>query len=279
MKRFLFLLSAFLFISAPSHALEFVPQCDMAQSTADVMQCLNTQKTQLQDQLQTAYESIFEDQSDGHQDLFRQSQQSWLEWRDAQCAWEQQKAENESLKRVEDLACSVRLTADRLRYLANENLAENNTPPEFGLFPRWMNVVTGENPDVYWDHASRTQADVDCDGMDEFILTGIRYVNDNNVPSLNALLAIAQNPQTGRPSAILLSVPVRMTEADANQDGFCSLPAYVAIEELPIDETVQDEPQCRAKLSFFDAQCADYVLEYDHNDYSLKDNAISDPQE
>ncbi|MCB9988099.1 MAG: DUF1311 domain-containing protein [Rhodospirillales bacterium] len=275
--RPVFWISAILLCTAPVMAQAqptpsskpFSNHCDRAKSTVDVLECVKNHHEDTMGRLNNVYQTLIapapetsgdEAQmpvlSDEEKEALKTAQQSWIAYRDAECGWEKTRAAAPALERIDELACLTELTAARIeRLLLLKGRATGETPREFGERPRWMNVVAAENPDVFWRYGSGLEADLDCDGTAENIMTGVLFKDPSNgeAASVSMALVIAGNPQTGRPAAHVLYVPVVPDEASApaTEPFLCR-----AAVDLSLDgQEAPDNEVCLAILKIDDKTC------------------------
>ena len=215
MHKNFFLLGVFLIVQAiipPVYAetLKSSHSCMNAKNTADILACAKDQNDLAQERLSGVFEKIISNHTEESLLLFRQAQTNWLLYRNEECEWEESKAENEALKRIEKLSCLARLTNIRAKLL--DPMAQNvDSKPEkmIEVIPRWMNVLLEEYPTAFWKYGTFIDLDMNGDGIDEKVITGLEIKESLYLAgSSRALVAIIENPVTGRPKINLLSWPV-----------------------------------------------------------------------
>lgn len=239
--------------------------CDQADSTAATQDCLKRHLKSAQNRLNKIYQKLGDGLEGEKLGELKALQKSWLEYRDAECMWEAERSANPSLKRVNELSCMARVTEDRADILmvAYADGDEENSRREYGAFPRWMNVLTKDNPDVYWNYGHRPSYDLDCDGEEEHVMTGVmtdvqkkEKDEDETAQSFTktAVVAVVQDPLTGRPAANIFKFPVMHEESD---NTVCHDDITVSFNQKPEkkkeDETMPD--MCRAYLSIKGKGC------------------------
>ena len=187
--------------------------CDTAVSTADVLACLKEQHENAQNTLNMLYGKISGALRDEELSAFRAAQQNWIAYRDQECRWEQSREETQSLRRVQELSCLTRLTNLRSEVLAHQ-IKDTSIQGirKMSPFPGWMNVLAENNPDIYWKHAGRLQVDLDCDGLEEDVMSGIS-IDPDPEKGLRPVVAIADNPFSGRPRTQLMSFDVSSSQS------------------------------------------------------------------
>ena len=178
MRLILTFLSAFLVLNiwaAGAHATQIFNFCEDAQSTADSMACIKKRHDNAQKHLNTTFEKIIKTQGENKDNIqaLNDAQTNWLSYRDQECKWATQQVENESLHRIEELACLTTLTQQRIRIL-EETLSRQQAEnvKEYGTFPRWMNVVAKNYPSIFWRYGDQLDVDLDCDKQNEKIMAG-----------------------------------------------------------------------------------------------------------
>jgi len=179
--------------------------CDQATSSADVMSCVKQQYDRAAQALNNLYEEALKNQNPDQAEAFRTAQSQWLDYRDTQCGWQAARAGTETLARIKMLSCQHVMSLKRAETLAmlldpHESLDSIVLVEE--IFPRWLNVLSQQNPEIYWQHGKRQNVDLNCDGIQEYIITGLSLDAEMRpVP----VLALAENPVAGRPVTYLFS--------------------------------------------------------------------------
>lgn len=243
-------------------------------------------------------------------DTLETIQKDWIAFRDEQCKWDSELAESPSLRRVYELSCITDLTEKRSDYLYNilGNEMDDN-PREFGGTPRWMNVLTMEHPDVFWRHGQIVRADVNCDDRDEYIMGGVAFktfhipadtgvtaegdaetataADDMFDKSREIVIAVADNPVTGKPKTQILKIPVYThpentgTVSDGTHIGLCREQVTMALAALPEDSQLDDSeqtehadnedtsPSCAKILQISDHVCQPLMLRWSGAAYDL----------
>ncbi len=217
---FLIFIPALLIIASGKAALsqKSADYCDKVESTADAMACINRNKQDIQKRLNEIYAALLEEQGETNKSLLGTAQTLWVAYRDAQCSWETGNVKTPALERVSELSCLTALTKIRTDLLASIlNREKEETPREFGTNPRWMNVLAHDYPDVFWRYGHWIRTDMDCDGNEEQVMSGISFSdkgedNVDGVQNINVVLAISNNPETGKPKANIFRIPVTKKE-------------------------------------------------------------------
>lgn len=259
--------------------------CDKTDSTAAVLDCLNRETQRVQDRLSATFKTVIEEQSEETRTLLNDSQKDWLIYRDSQCRWETGLSETPALTRVYELACLRDLTEDRAALLsAVSSRQKEKTPREFGSQPRWMTILAETHPDIFWRYGDWKSADLDCDGEDEEIMTGIAVarIQDSVVVGnqdakeqahhqIEIVIAVSENPVTGKPRAQLVRLPV--TETPQGGAPHICRPS-VRLEVLDTNGDMMEKtegeagkPACARRLKIEDSACAPVEIMWDGKEY------------
>jgi uncharacterized protein YecT (DUF1311 family) len=117
--RFPILMVFALVLSAAPLRAETAPEdCNDANSTAQIVQCLATQTADWDRRLNTAYQKLLNTLPARRRDRLRSTQRLWVQFRDANCAYF---ASGEgTIGRIEAGQCMLRLTAARAQELESE---------------------------------------------------------------------------------------------------------------------------------------------------------------
>ena len=150
--------------------------------------------------------------------------------------WESQQHDDIALKRVNELSCMARVTEDRADLLTFTYGDDAVMPGELGTFPRWMNVVAKENPKVFWNYATRMQADLNCDEQAEAIMVGRGVANDVHV-------VVVENPSVGKPSVNSFEFLAR----DLETDELCLDDIVIQVQDR--ENNLEDELSCGKMLN------------------------------
>lgn len=278
--RFLFVFSAVFLLgfNQAAHAQGHSLYCSHAESTAASQKCLQRHLDASKKRLNRVYQELNKTVEGDALEKLKELQVSWLAYRDAECSWEASLSENPSLKRVNELSCLARVTDDRADILSvalqDEKASDDQseTQREYGAFPRWMNVVAKQAPKVTWNYKDRTRFDLDCDGDDEFVMTGLSYKASED-PVLHTVMyhvALSENPPVGKPT-------VRMFDFDViaeNQDGedICSVSPNMSFTagEQNQDSDNEVDVSCSARLTLKSKNCQDQVIYWSGTEYALE---------
>lgn len=243
--------------------------CPNAQSTADTQKCLKKYLDNSQKRLNSVYKKLTGLVDDDSLDNLKQLQNDWILYRDKECGWEVSLSENPSLKRINELFCLSNMTESRANLLAAilQDKAENEGQGKFGNFPRWMNVVAKKEPKATWNYKDRARFDLNCDGDDEFIMSGVSFETTSDPSLYTAVyhISISENPAIGKPSAKIFDFPVS-AEKDSGIDGLCSLfPDFNLIDNKNGSGDV-----CASKLELQNKGCDNYFIYWSGKEYKLE---------
>jgi len=128
--------------------------------------------------------------------------------------------------------------------------------------PKWMNVLASENPDIFWRYGERLSADLNCDAQKEEVISGVELKQDGAV---HAVLAIADNPSTGRPHAQVFSFPVVKESAD---NALCSEKLKFSVVQSPQSDK-EETVSCKVALQVQDNVCASYMFLLQGDQFAL----------
>lgn len=224
--------------------------CDQADSSAATQACLKKHLQSAQKRLNSIYKSLSDKLEPEKLEEMKELQKNWLAYRDSECMWESENSITPSMKRLNELSCMARLTEDRadildVVYADGKQVTERK---EYGTFPRWMNVLSKDHPDVFWGYGRRTEHDLNCDGEEEQIMQGILTKlskTDSENPkeenqklfSKQVVLAIVENQSVGRPSATVLEFPVQQ---EAGPNAVCSDRVSLQVKTNPPEKKSDD---------------------------------------
>ena len=153
--------------------------CDNIKSTAEAMECVKTKKEKAQKDLNELFDEFAGTLEADDLAVFRKAQKEWLKFRGQQCELESALAQKDSLKTLYKMECVEKLTRARLAHLGGlMGWSSSDEPREFGKFPKWVNVIEAEHPNIFWELKSSVTTDLDCDGDMEHALTGIEILPD-----------------------------------------------------------------------------------------------------
>ena len=242
--------------------------CDQADSSAATQACLKKHLQSAQKRLNAIYKRLGEKLDPEKQEEMKELQKSWLAYRDGECMWESENSVTPSMKRLNELSCMARVTEDRadiLDVVYAEGQQEGGLK-EYSGFPRWMNVVAKDHPDVFWNYGKRTAYDLNCDGEEEQIMQGVlteltkitgegETEGNQKLFSTQAVLAVVQNQTIGRPTATILEFPV---EKEPQTNAVCTDKMSLHFKQNPAKEKTdeQEEPmECGAYIEINTKGC------------------------
>lgn len=269
--------------------------CGQADSTAASQSCLKRHLDSAQRKLNTVYKKLIEKLEGDTLVELKELQTTWLRYRDTECMWEAARSITPSLKRVNEISCMARVTEDRLDLLsiALSDHSEEGAQREYGSFPRWMNVVAKDYPGVYWNYGKRSRFDLDCDEEDEFVMQGFttkeqkvsRVGEEEEGPfplnfEKNIVVAIAQNPPTGRPTVKIFSFPVQDIEGE---NTVCSDAVTIEYAQKPeenitdVEDEVKEPVACKAYLKINNKGCKPKIISWTSKEFALEaEDAVED---
>lgn len=256
--------------------------CSHADSTAASQKCLQRHLNAAQSRLNGVYQELNKTVEGEALAELKELQASWLIYRDTECGWEASLSENPSLKRANELSCLARVTDDRADILSvalndEEKLDDQaETQREYGSFPRWMNVIAKQEPKANWNYKDRTRFDLDCDGDDEYIMTGVS-IKSSEEPYLHTAIyhvAVAENPPIGKPVVKIFDFSIGAKDG-TEETSVCSVSpimSYLA-QEKDQNEENQEEAVCTARLMLKSKNCSDQVIYWSGKEYTLEKSA------
>jgi uncharacterized protein YecT (DUF1311 family) len=244
--------------------------CAAATSTGDILACVNRHRQDAQIRLNMVFVDLMKSlESEAVQDRLHEAQNAWLIYRDDQCAFERMHAETPALERIVELSCIATLTEARAELLAMALYHRaSGKPREFGTFPRWMNVLSHDYPDVFWRYHNSLETDLDCDGQKDMILSGVSIIGNaqnKDAPEVKVVLAVSTNPPTGRPETEILRFPVKTGAGE--EYSFCDPAVKIRAGEA------QGNTNCSAALFVEDGQCSAFRIIHDGTGYMAAGSA------
>lgn len=286
------LLSAPVFAEAQGH----IAYCDDASSTAALQNCVNRHHTAAQERLNKVYETLSATLDEEAQGTLRELQASWLEYRDAECDWEAGRVETEGLKKIYELSCETLMTENRASLLeATYKNEDEGKQADLAGFPRWMNALTEDHPDVFWRFGERERLDLNCDGTEDVVMLGagvsrIKVLEGSEAAmeegesgrtphALDVVVAITENLPTGRPKSQLFRLPITQS-----LEGPSLCTDKVSLKQITLDlpedtteedasegqsEAANDQPVCMHQVQILGKQCKPVTLSWSGKDYIL----------
>ncbi len=240
--------------------------CQGIDSTAAVQACLKRHRDSAQRDLNKIYDLMTGSLEGEDLETLKTIHESWLAYRDAECEWEAQRTATASLKQINKLSCLARMTEDRAAVLKTAHMDDEDpdTQRQFSSFPRWMNALAKDYPSVFWDYGHRLRGDLNCDGNEDLVMSGIlldqgkRHEEGGELSHpVQYYVAISDNPPTGRPQAQILKF-------DVGGENICSLPVRMGLQDGK-----QDEETCSAKLTLTSANCDPAMIVLTGKSYGL----------
>lgn len=254
--------------------------CEQATSTSAVYDCVNKKKQDAQDHMGGTYRRLMEHQEDGQRQALSESQKNWILYRDAHCRWEAGLSGTAALDRAYELSCVSRLT--EMRNLILEAVIaeqEDAAPREFADQPRWMNVLTQSYPDVYWRFGEWVSEDLNCNGTDEKVMTGLSVTHidepvmidagnvekHESIRKVSLMIAISENPDTGIPKVVVHKFPIEEKREVSAEDGkyLCRPSVSIAVSGE------MNEESCDRTLVVDDRVCAPIAIGWDGATFSV----------
>lgn len=268
--------------STPLMAQGHTQFCGKADSTAASQRCLKRHLDSAQRRLNKVYQNLSADLTAEKLQELKELQKIWLAYRDAECMWEAQTSETPSLKRINEVSCMARVTEDRADLLTIA-YGEGNikgVQREYGSFPRWMNALAKDNAGVFWDYGTRTVIDLNCDDEDEYIMQGVvmtpMNLDDENAMgkafSQEQVIAVVQNPSTGRPQSDIFKFKVTGADSEAT---LCNDKINLKAEQktssdvATTPENVEREA-CGSTLTLSQKGCEDKVISWAGKSFALQ---------
>ncbi len=148
--------------------------CEGITDTSETVGCIKKELDFHQAAVNTLYQTLSESMDGDMRKTLADNQQKWLAYRDAECEWEEGWAKGQSLSRVYELSCLASLTRERSeRLLRAVHAAAPDTQPEFAGTARWMSTLIAQNTRVFWNFNTAQQADMNCDGSADRLVTGV----------------------------------------------------------------------------------------------------------
>ncbi len=261
---------------AASYGQDHVAYCEDVESTSEVMKCVKRHYDDAQIRLNMVYSDLTRmlDNSAEVSGLI-DSQNAWLTYRDMHCVWESGRAKEPALTRIYELSCITTLTEKRAENLSMSLFRETQQRPrEFGTFPRWMNVLAHEYDDVFWRYGDRLSMDLDCDQEEEKIVSGVRFTMGANglLKGIETVVAISENPPTGKPRIKLFSFPVRaVNETPEDERAFCEARLDLVAISPETDRTEnRKDVRCSSAVYLSDEKCYNALVGWNGEEYNLR---------
>ncbi len=261
--------------------------CEGTSSTAAALKCLAAHKKNAEKSLKKASDDLVKNRDKKTRKDFIETQNTWLNYRDQQCAWEKNLVEGKVAKRLYEASCLSSLTDARAKQLSYALVSSSGEDiiPELGATPRWMNSAFNDYPDVYWTQKKNMSADLDCDDRNEEFMMGISYAQDKETNDYNLIVNIlaAANPIIGKPRLKRFKLPV-VTELDEKQGNIVCGPDFAMTSfeqdiEIPEDDAKEgsSEEICTKAIKIASKNqsisCPDLILKLEGKDFKLEQPA------
>jgi len=249
--------------------------CNMADSTAATQSCLKKHLDAAQQRLNKIYNNLETKlESDEKKQELKALQTLWLEYRDAECAWESEQTETASLKRINELSCMARVTDDRADLLTVIVMDDDldGAVREYGSFTRWMNVLAKDYPLVYWDYGKRFAEDLNCDNEPEQIMSGLKIKEDADRVSQEVIIAVMQYPATGRPKPTIFRFNV---SNESPEDSVCQRQISLKKGE---NEKEEGDETCTTFLEIKHGSCESRKINWDGKSFELEPLPVPDEE-
>ncbi len=251
--------------------------CKGTSSTASALKCLSSHKKIAEKALKKASDELIKNRDEKTRKNFIETQNSWLTYRDQECAWEKNLVEGKVAKRLYEASCLASLTDTRAKQLsyALESSMGEDVIPELESTPRWMNSAFSDYPNVYWTQKKNISVDLDCDGRDEEIMTGISYAQDKETQKydLSVNLLVAMNPAVGKPKIERFQLPVVRKFDEKSGNVICSPDFSVTSFDEVVDKKVSEEV-CNKALKITSKNqgvtCPELVLKLKDKNFTLQ---------
>jgi hypothetical protein len=162
----------------------------------------------------------------------------------------------------------------------NLDQEQENTPRELGANPRWRNALVDKKPDVFWRIGQAVASDFNCDGNQEKAIAGVEFIEENAASQPHVIIAISDNPATGRPESEIFKFSIGKKENE-NSLSLCSTDVSLSIEnetskKSEKDESIQqgesNEKFCENYLKINQSNCSTIKILWDNDHYKVIDS-------
>lgn len=253
---FIFLMAINGLVSAHDDATHNDGFCQTAQTTADLVTCSGQHLQAESNRLKILFDRIVTLYQDDLEKLaaLNDRQNEWINFRAQTCQAEANIYEGGSLARVQNISCQARMTADRSNHFISilNGFGEGDIPT-FSSPPRWVNVMINDYEDVFWTFAKNVMADLDCDGVDEILVRGLKKQDDE---SYKHVTAVIDRHKSGKAQIVLINFNDRKNCEIANDIDVVTLPS-------PKPEVNDTEKTCHQAVTIKTKQCGLYALSLD----------------
>jgi len=254
MKSILYTFAVFLLLlnSGNGNAADNKGFCKTAQTTADLVGCINDHLQSKTSHMEEVFMSVSEASSGDpeFQKIFENNQIDWTNYRDQTCKTEGLAYEGGSLQHVQELHCRARLTGNRIEHLEAISAAfEELDIPEFSNPPRYINSLISDHEDVFWNFGNMATLDTDCDNQDEKIIRGFNDVGQ-------MILAIADSQKTGRPKTTIINFTDKQE---------CRILPEISIVKLPAPKPESEgelAKECAQRIIIKTENCGEFGVKY-----------------
>lgn len=262
--------------------------CENVKSSAEALKCVKDNKEKAQAKLNKLFEQVAKTLDEDDLVRFRNAQREWVQFRTEQCQLEQQLARVESLRTLYRLECIEKLTLARLAHVGKLiEWHESDQPREFGDYPRWVNIIEQDHPDIVWDLKSRVNADLDCDGKDEHAITGVEIRNGEtsqtgesgeDIFDISVAIGILKNDNANRPESVVKKFRLNAAHGNNGPRIVCSPHVDIDIvrtKQPGVDKTSGHIPPrkprriCENALQISDSVCHPVIIHYIDNAYQV----------
>lgn len=256
---------AFLIFPISANAQTAAIFCNQIKNTNDLVKCLDKYYDQTKISMASTFQQKLDSVGKANGQKLRDAQKAWITYRDSQCEWEAENVKAESLRRVTQLYCLVRITEvrDNVLAVALEDLQEKQK--YHGVTPRWENVLAEDFKDVFWRKNANIQSDINCNGRQENTVVGVR-LGKNKTPQY--VIGFVEGSSTGRPNAVLFDLPVNEVVAEDE-------PAKQCGDAIQIEFTPHNpKEECRpSEVNIENGDCASQAIQWDGNKFVVGSTA------
>lgn len=259
--RSLLLFITAIFFTLPVRADTVADFCKDIENTNDLVACLSKYNDKTKDELAANFQSTFKSLSPEAAAELKVTQQRWIDYRNSECEWEVKSEKNESLKRLRELHCMIRMTADRQATIDGYGLKLQDHNRAQGVKPRWENVLYTEYSDVYWRAGKMKVTDLNCDGQLENTLLGINIDNNNNT---EFMVAFIESPHTGKPVPLLMDLPSTSVDPISGEEILCGQDiVFMAPDPIGVEGCQPGE------MNIKNGQCGMYYISNTDKGFSI----------
>lgn len=259
--RIFILLAIFLLGAFPSHAKTVADFCQGIKNTTDLTQCLNAYHEKSRLKLAQSYQEVFDALPDNQARLFKQTQQSWIQYRNGECDLAVHKEDTQSLKRVRELHCLIRMNANRQSAINSMDMDLQAHNEAQGMRSRWENILSADFPRVFWQTGQARKMDLNCNNQPEHALLGIHIDQSDNQ---SFVVGFIENTKTGRPKPLLLALPFIAVD-DEDELVACGHDITFTLPDRKADEECENET-----LTIQNGECGIFEIGYEKTGFAFK---------